>query len=119
MAKRRSVEPWQHWRGLIGRQRANGQSVAAFCKEVGVSTASFYRWKRRLRRPKPSNGQTTRRPSLVPVRVVNDGTVSGGKLEVQWPGGVVMRVAGSCDAQTIHAIVSALAAQAPGGPRPC
>jgi hypothetical protein len=34
------------WRELIERHRASGQTAVQFCKQAGVSTASFYTWKR-------------------------------------------------------------------------
>jgi len=36
------------WRALIERQRAGGLSIAAFCRQHDVVTASFYAWRRRL-----------------------------------------------------------------------
>lgn len=36
------------WRELIERHRASGQTAVQFCKKAGVSTASFYTWKRKL-----------------------------------------------------------------------
>jgi transposase-like protein len=36
------------WRVLIERQQASGLSIAAFCRQHDVVTASFYAWRRRL-----------------------------------------------------------------------
>ena len=47
--------------------------------------------------------------ALVPVQIVNDPKGGAGKLEVPWPGGVVLRAQG-CDVQTISAAVAALSA---------
>jgi Transposase len=39
----------ERWRQRIGEHLASGQSVAAFCRDHGLSENSFYVWKRRLR----------------------------------------------------------------------
>jgi transposase-like protein len=42
---RRSAEQWAE---LIEAQTTSGRSIAAFCREHGLSANSFYRWRRRL-----------------------------------------------------------------------
>lgn len=37
------------WRKLIEQQKASGLSVAAFCRQSGVSQPSFYAWRQKLR----------------------------------------------------------------------
>ena len=56
------------WRKRIERQRRGDVTVAELCRREGVSTASFYAWKRRLREPrsprpkaKDSSASTARR----------------------------------------------------------
>jgi len=39
---------WDQWRQRMERQRASKMTVAAFCREEGVSQATFYAWKRKL-----------------------------------------------------------------------
>ena len=39
---------WRKWREVIGRQRASGMSVSAFCRHSGVAASSLFAWKRRL-----------------------------------------------------------------------
>jgi len=39
---------WDQWRQRMERQRASGLSIVAFCREEGVSQASFHTWKRKL-----------------------------------------------------------------------
>ena len=48
MAGRRSVDREQYWREVIGDQQASGVSISAFCRERGVSPASFFAWRRKL-----------------------------------------------------------------------
>ncbi len=72
MARRRRTERELCWRDLIDRQGASRQGVADFCQDEGISTASFYAWRRQLRfpcRPVPSRES---RPALVPVCIVSE-----------------------------------------------
>ena len=39
----------EQWRKRIAQQQSSGKSVAAFCRDGGVSENSFYFWKRHLR----------------------------------------------------------------------
>ncbi len=39
----------EQWRRRIAHHYSSGQSVAAFCRDLGVSQNAFYGWKRRLR----------------------------------------------------------------------
>jgi hypothetical protein len=107
MAKARSADRRRHWQAVIDRQQASGQSIVGFCSKEGLTPASFHAWKRRLRRPQRGTGRESANQALVPVQIVSDPRADTGRLEVQWPGGVVLRVQG-CDAQTIGAVVAAL-----------
>jgi hypothetical protein len=107
MAKTRSADRQRHWQAVIERQQASGQSIVGFCSREGLAPASFHAWKRRLRRPRREAGQKTAQ-ALLPVQVVDAVPIGTGKLEVQWPDGVVLRVQG-CEAQTVGAVVAVLA----------
>jgi hypothetical protein len=41
------------WRNRIERQRRSGQTIAQFCQQEGVSTPSYYQWKRKLQDEQP------------------------------------------------------------------
>ena len=107
MAKTRSADRQRYWREVIERQQASGQNIVGFCSKEGLCPASFHAWKRRLRRPKHGTGRRSAKQALVPVQIVSGPTDDAGRLEVQWPGGVVLRIQG-CDTQTISAVVAAL-----------
>src|SRR5579885_2444934 len=47
--RERSEQAWAKWRKVISEQGRSGQSVAAFCRERGLSAPHFYWWKKRLR----------------------------------------------------------------------
>lgn len=40
---------WSKWRALISEQGGSGQTIAAFCRERGLTTSQFYTWRNRLR----------------------------------------------------------------------
>ena len=42
------------WRALIEQHASSGLSIAAFCREHGLSQASFYQWRRRLVSSEPA-----------------------------------------------------------------
>ena len=119
MAKASSADRQQYWLEVIERQQASGQSIVGFCSKEGLAPASFHAWKRRLRRPQRGTGRRSVNQALVPVQIINDPKADTGRLEVQWPGGVVLRVQG-CDSQTIGAVVAALSTTpATRRARPC
>lgn len=45
---RRQRRSRAQWRSLIARARRSPLSIAAFCRAEGVSTASFYAWRKRI-----------------------------------------------------------------------
>jgi hypothetical protein len=109
MAKVRSADRRRYWQAVIERQQASGQSIVGFCSQEGLAPASFHAWKRRLRRSRRGIERESTNQALVPVQIVSGSKADVGRLEVQWPGGVVLRVQG-CDAQTISTVVAALSA---------
>ena len=65
-------EEWR--RRLLEFDRGNW-TVAAFCRRVGVSPATFYQWKRKLGREAADHGKPTARlgsgpPAAPPVRFI-------------------------------------------------
>jgi hypothetical protein len=119
MAKASRADRRRHWQAVIERQQASGQSIVGFCSKEELAPASFHAWKRRLRRSRREIKRESANHALVPVQIVSDPKADVGRLEVQWPGGVVLRVQG-CDARTIGTVVAALsAAPATRRTRPC
>jgi hypothetical protein len=63
-------------------------TVARFCEDEGVSTASFYRWRNRLAHRRPATRGVERTPVFQPVRV----TGAEASISIQLPGGVRVEV---------------------------
>jgi hypothetical protein len=95
----------------MGRQQASGLSVAAWCSREGVSKPLFYVWRRRLHQEKVT-GDRTPVSSLVPVQIVGDHPADvGGRIEVQWPDGVMLRAFGRCDPELLRSMASVLSSK--------
>ncbi len=98
----------RYWRKVIERQQASGQSIVGFCSKEKLAPATFHAWKRRLRRFRREEQKAAQ--ALLPVQIVDALPIGAGKLEVEWPDGVVLRVQG-CEAQAVGVVVAALAAR--------
>ena len=83
------------WTARLRRFQQNPSSVAAFCRIEGVSSASFYLWKRRLAaEPTPAT------PTFVPLTIADMPTAP--PVEVAFPNGVVIRL--PADAQSLRTL---------------
>src|SRR5262245_15657097 len=79
---------YQRWQQRLDRFRRGGLTVPAFCKREGVSTASFYAWRRRIGHdPAPPVSDT---PCLVPVRL--GAPPASAPVELLLPSGLVLRL---------------------------
>jgi hypothetical protein len=102
---KRGREAWAKWRGLVAEQRRSGQSVAAFCRERGVSAPSFFAWKKRLSQDAADQ--------FVAVQLVDAGEqASGHALEVRLCGGRSVMVEPGFDAAHLRAVLAALETRA-------
>jgi hypothetical protein len=97
------------WRKRLHRFERAGLSAVAFCAKEGVSTATFYAWRQRLRLPPaeptaapggPVDGPTR----LLPVRLL-PATAS---VEVVLPDGLVLRLTPGCDLDFVRSLVATL-----------
>jgi transposase-like protein len=79
----------QIWADRIDRFEQASQSVAEFCAAEGVSAASFYQWRRKLR---PKISTTTALARFVPVGLPEEPhTEPATVMSVELPGGVRIR----------------------------
>ena len=93
----------EKWRQRIGERLAAGQTVAAFCRERGLSENSFYVWKRRLRQ-----GQAA---PFVEVKTASADAGAGGKasaVEVRLRGRRRLRVRRGFDRDLLIDLVKTL-----------
>lgn len=74
MSRSSSADRVAFWRKLIARQASSRVTVGDLCRQAGVSTASFYAWRRRLKSRDVVSRRSSlgKQSSLVPVRVVAD-----------------------------------------------
>lgn len=103
----------RYWRGAISRQAGSGLTVVEFCEREGVSTASFYQWRQRLREGSRPQGRSDR-PLFVPVTL--EGLAErprGPAVEVCRADGQVLRIFDGASRQTISDVLAVLEA------RPC
>ena len=87
----------QEWITRLQRFQENPSSVTAFCRIEGVSSASFYLWKRRL-----ASEPTPTTPTFVPITVAD--TPTSPPVEVAFPNGIVIRV--PADAHSLRTLFS-------------
>jgi hypothetical protein len=109
------------WREQFQRQQKANLSVALFCRQLGVSVASFYYWKRRVHdaasridSPRATVGHRSSHPiastggvvaNFVPVSVIDPG--AGTELEIELTNACVVRLRGVIDPQLLQAAIRA------------
>ena len=78
----------EQWRERIGRFDDAGTTIAEFCHTEGYSVASFYQWRRRLRQPASEPLGFI----AVAVPVNQDVSVVPANIEIELPGGAIVRL---------------------------
>lgn len=101
------------WRRLIAAQARGGQSVRAFCRGRGLGEASFYSWRRELRRrdaqrKRPSEADRWVAPAFVPVRITDSGDEVCGVIEIARPDGWRVSLRGRVDREVLADVLSAI-----------
>jgi len=116
-ASRQARREW--WRRQIQRQKDGSLTVTEFCRRLGVSTVTFYAWKRRFReappapplgpdrasaRPMPeANGAST--PAFLPVSILHAGPA--GQLEIELANACIVRIKGAIDPELLRIAIHA------------
>jgi len=99
----RDEEKERQWRRWIREWETGGLSARAFCQRRGLTVASFYTWRRVLRR------RAAEKAAFVPVQIVADAvTTRIGALEVILTDGRTVRVAPGFDAATLRQLLAVL-----------
>ena len=116
-ASRQARRQW--WRRQIQRQVDGSLTVAEFCRRLGVSTVTFYAWKRRFREAPPLSPLNPERPSartrpaanrlstspFLPVSILNAG--AAGQLEIELANACVVRLKGTVDPELLRIAIHA------------
>ena len=102
--RRYSREQWAEW---IEEQKSSGLTIAEFCQSIGVSANSFYWRRRRLAETFDANPGTTvaenHRSPFVAIELTE--TPPAALVEVDLPGGVIVRVRNS---DAVHSVIAAV-----------
>ena len=106
------------WKLRLREFDREDMTVAEFCRRAGVSVASFYQWRRKL---KPATtpqscvatrGRAVKGPSFLPVAITG-----GAHVEVWLPSGARLTVPGH-DHEALRTVMAALLSAAPADSRP-
>jgi transposase-like protein len=92
----------EQWRERIAEQRSSGLPVKQFCSERGLSSWSFYRWRKQLREAGPV------RFALVERRTRLEQNATEADLEVVFATGERLRIGRGADGATLRTVVEAL-----------
>ena len=112
-ANRQSRVDW--WHGQFQRQQKANLSVTELCRQLDVSVATFYYWRKRVPENSPRSpgqvaaGYPARRlktaVSFVPVSIVEPAT--GTELEIELTNSCVLRLKGTIDPSLLQAAITA------------
>jgi hypothetical protein len=112
--RERDVGKERFWRGVVQRWQRSGLTASAFCTEQGLSTASFYSWRRTVAQRDQQAASTlplvrherADLPAFVPLCVAP--AVATQPLEVVVGPGRVIRVSPGFDAATLRNLLAVL-----------
>src|SRR5262245_31011664 len=104
----RRSDPATHrrWQQRLDRFRTSGLTVADFCEREGISTASFYAWRRRFEAD--SGPAAVGAPHLVPVRLVTPPTSA--PVELLLPSVAILRLSPDTDLAWLRQLLPVLGA---------
>ena len=116
-ATRQARREW--WRRQIQRQQDGSLTIAEFCRRLGVSTVTFYAWKRRFREAPTAPLLNPERPVARPTHEADGagmedrdrqegmsrGTV--GQLEIELANACIVRLKGAVDPELLRIAIRA------------
>lgn len=91
MSNRSRTSVRQAWVDRVDRFQQSNQTVAEFCHAEGISQASLYQWRKKLRL---DDAAVTRSlPAFVPVKLpASEASMPTTVMSVELPGGVRVRL---------------------------
>jgi transposase-like protein len=114
MARKNGAEKELRWREILNRQADSGLSVCKFCATEGISEASFYAWRKKLRQrdnDAPRLPKARRRTDasdngglFVPLQLVD----TAATLEIIHPLGYRIQVSGDVNPVALRHVIEAL-----------
>lgn len=102
------------WERRIEKQRRSRLPIAEFCSQEGVSAASFYAWRRRLRGAGSAEPQS---PLFVPVELPMPGMAAGG-VRIELPGGAILSLPAGASVELVTAAIRAIVSSTTTAERP-
>ena len=88
--QRRSREEWH---SILQEQQQSGLTQSQFCQSRGLSLASFYSWKQKLKPVSPDPIQTSSQESWLELPVQGAKTSdSSWDIELKLPGNIILRM---------------------------
>jgi hypothetical protein len=104
----RSTEKECYWRGHVERQSSSGESIRGYCRGRGLSEASFHFWRRELavRDREASGKRGSGSAGLIAVEVIG-GASSRPVLEIECPGGAVIRLREDVSVEILERVIRA------------
>jgi transposase len=101
--KPRDLHKERQWRQYLRHWQASGLSVQAFCDRRGLTAATFYAWRRELRR------RDAACTTFVPVHVAPDQVpAQTAGIEVVLGGGRRLRIGPGFDPATLRQLLAVL-----------
>lgn len=85
----------EEWERIVQEQRSSGLSIAAYCRERGISDSSFGYWSKRL------EGRVEQKARFAVVGET-------GKIELVFPNGVSVRVPMEISSASLQRLVETL-----------
>ena len=96
----------RQWRQRIARFHDSEKTIAEFCHAEGYSVASFYQWRRRLRR----DDRESARFIAVDVPDQQEVSVASTSIQIELPGGAVVRVNADGGSSVLDPLLAAIVA---------
>jgi len=88
------------WRRVVGAWQRSGLTIRDFCARRSLAEHNFHAWRRIL----AERDEERAAPGFVPVEVVG----AAAAIEIELPGGAVVRVRDGVDGATLRQVLAAL-----------
>lgn len=98
----------QFWQMVLETFQSSGLSIRQFCRQEGLSAASFYSWRKRLTKadePKADTEKASPSESFIQVTLPTD---KPGGLELVLTSGNILKISVGTDRKTLTDVLSIL-----------